>query len=338
MSDHLDAPGPVVLTASQTDAGPNEGLDALFPDNAAGLDSVSIGPPNGLNHLATDITDVFAFLKPDDEDAELPGKSILILNVNPLALASRFETDAEYLIRVDTNGDHIEDITFSFAFSTGADGGQTATVRRIDANGPVVLIGNAPVSFGSEAIITTSGPYRFFAGVRSDPFFFDFLGFIDDLNFVNGDFFLKQNVFSIVLEVPNQALGKTPATTSLWGRTRINSPTGMINDDNAARAAINTVFNHGQDKNIFSSTEPSQQTTVLNSEGITFVQSFFNTVNALTGNAAYASAIAAALLPDVLNYDYTKPPAAGRCHQLLAGPGDQWRAHDRQRAGAHRLP
>jgi hypothetical protein len=310
MSDHLDAPGPVVLTASSPDTGPNEGLDALFPDRN-GLDSVSIGPPHGLDHLATDVTDVYAFAKPDTgdedehEDDEAPGKSILMLNVNPLALASKFETEAEYLIRVDTNGDHVEDITFSFSFSPDQNGGQRATVRRIDARGSKVLIRNAAVSFGSEARITRRGPYRFFAGLRSDPFFFDLLGFIDDLNFVHNDFFLKQNVYAIVLEVPNRALGKTPATTSLWGRTRIKNPTGggMINNDNAARPAINTVFNHGQDKNIFSSLEPSQQATALNSEGITFVQSFMNTLAALGGSTSLANV----LLPDVLNYDYTKP-------------------------------
>ncbi len=311
MSDHLDAPGPVVLTGTSTEPGPNEALDALFPDNVAGLDSVSVGPPHGLSHLATDLCDVYAFLKPDSEPGatELPGKSILILTVNPLALASRFETDAEYLLRVDTDGDHVEDITFSFAFSNTGDGGQAATVRRIDAQGTQLLFVSAPVSFGSQAAITTEGSYRFFAGLRSDPFFFDLLGFIDDLNFINGDFFATANVFAIVLEVPNRALGTTPATTSMWSRTRIKNPAGegMINNDNAARAAINTVFNHGQDKNIFSSLEPSQQTTALNGEGITFVQSFFNTVKALTGSDAYATAIAGALLPDVLNYDVTKP-------------------------------
>jgi len=316
MSDHLDAPGPVVLTAPDAEPGPNEFADALFPDKN-GLDQVSIGPPHGLAHLATDITDVYAFQKPDaggDDDSEgedVPGKSILILNVNPLALAGKFETDAEYLIRVDTNGDHVEDITFSFTFSDAEGGGQTAKVRRITASGDAdeaVLFQHAPVSLGSEAQISSRDAYRFFAGLRSDPFFFDLLGFIDDLNFVNGDFFAKLNVYSIVLEVPNRALGRTPHTTSLWGRTRIKDTNGqMINDDNAARAAINTVFNHGQDKNIFSSLEPSQQPTALNGEGITFVQSFMNTLGALGGNTALANV----LLPDVLNYDYTKPTSYG---------------------------
>jgi hypothetical protein len=291
MSDHLDSPGPITLTK--------------------GDDSASIGPPMG--DAKTDITDLYAFLKPDGDaeaNGELPGKSILMLNVNPLApaLATEFESGAEYLIKVDTNGDAVEDITFRFTFSPRVDGQQTARVERIDSAGPTVVVPTAPVSFGAEAAITTKGPYRFFAGLRSDPFFFDLLGFIDDFNFVNGDFFADKNVFAIVLEVPNRALGGTPATTSLWARTRIIQNGALVNDDRVGRAAINTVFNHGVDKNIFNGLEPSQDATAMTSEGITFVQSFKNTLTALGGSPSLATV----LLPDVLNYDFSKPTAYGQ--------------------------
>jgi len=69
-----------------------------------------------------------------------------------------------------------------------------------------------------------------------------------------------------------------------------------------ARAAINTVFNHGQDKNIFNSIDPNQDVTATTSEGPTFVQSFASTLTALGGNPALATV----LLPDVLNYDFSK--------------------------------
>lgn len=286
MSDHLDSPGPITLTK--------------------GDDTVSIGPPMG--DAKTDITDLYAFLKPDDDagaNGELPGKSILMLNVNPLApvLATEFESGAEYLIKVDTNGDAVEDITFRVTFSPKVSGQQTGRVERIDGAGSQVVIPAAPVSFGAAATITTEGPYRFYAGLRSDPFFFDLLGFIDDFNFVNGDFFADKNVFAIVLEVPNRALGLTPATTSLWARTRIMPSGSLVNDDRVGRAAINTVFNHGVDKNIFNGLEPSQDRTAVTSEGITFVQSFMNTLTALGGSPTLATV----LLPDVLNYDYSKP-------------------------------
>ena len=283
MSDHLDSPGPITLVK--------------------GDDSASVGPP--LGDAKTDITDLYAFLKPDDEGGELPGKSILMLNVNPLApaLADEFESGAEYLIRVDTNGDFVEDVTFRITFSPKVAGGQAGQVERIDASGSQVVIPSAPVSFGADATVTVNGPYKFFAGLRSDPFFFDLLGFIDDFNFVNGDFFADKNVFAIVLEVPNRALGATPASTSLWARTRVVRGGTLVNDDRVGRSAINTVFNHGIDKNIFNGLEPSQDATAMTSEGVTFRQSFAATLSALGGSPALANA----LLPDVLNYDFSKP-------------------------------
>ena len=285
MADHLDVPGPIAITVDGHTA--------------------RIGPP--LGDPKTDITDVYAFQKPGD-----PSKSILALNVNPLApaLAASFDSAAIYMINVDTNGDSIADRSFRIRFSDVGDGAQTATVHlatgRIAAglnDGGAAIIAGAPASFGAEALITTRGPYRFFAGLRSDPFFFDLLGFIDGFNFHFGDFFANKNVFSIVLEVPNSALGTSPTTTSLWGRTVLSQNDSLIRDDRMARAAINTVFNHGQDKNIFNSIDPDQDLSATTTEGITFVQSFANTLGTLGGDPALATVF----LPDVLNYDFSRP-------------------------------
>jgi Domain of unknown function (DUF4331) len=284
MADHLDSPGPIAITV--------------------GDDTASVGPPMG--DAKTDITDVYAFLKPGD-----PTRSILVMNVNPLApaLASFFDSDAIYMINIDTNGDAVADRSFRIRFSAVDNGSQAATVHMARGalaaglnDGGAAIIAGAPASFGSEPQITTSGPYSFFAGIRSDPFFFDLLGFIDDFNFSRGDFFIDKNVFSIVLEVPNSALGTTPATTSLWARTVLTRNGTMVRDDRMARAAINTVFNHGQDKNIFNSIDPDKDLTATTTEGITFVQSFRNTLRALGGDPDLATV----LLPDALNYDFSK--------------------------------
>jgi hypothetical protein len=285
MADHLDSPGPIALTV--------------------GDDTASVGSPNG--DPRTDITDVYAFLKPGD-----PDKSILILNVNPLAplLAGAFNSHAVYELNVDTDGDAAADRSFRIRFSEIDDGMQTATVHLVNGHrvarhdeGGHAIINGAPVSFGPKPRITHSGAYKFFAGLRSDPFFFDLLGFIDDFNFSHGDFFADKNVFGIVLEVPNRALGATAETTSLWGRTLLAQNGGLMKDDRMARAAINTVFNHGQDKNVFNSLDPSQDLTASTTEGITFVQSFADTLKALGGDPKLATV----LLPDVLNYNFAKP-------------------------------
>src|SRR5438477_3083723 len=284
MADHLDSPGPIALSV--------------------GDDTANVGSPNG--DPRTDITDVYAFLKPGD-----PTKSILTLNVNPLAplLASAFNSEAIYELNIDTNGDAVADRSFRIRFSDVVGGSQSATVHLavgdlaagLNDGGPVVIAG-APVSFGPEPIITVRGSYKFFAGLRSDPFFFDLLGFIDDFNFTHGDFFKDKNVFGIVLEVPNSSLGTTAGTTSVWARTLIERNGGWMRDDRMARAAINTVFNHGQDKNIFNSIDPNQDLTAVTTEGITFVQSFRNTLTALGGDPNLATV----LLPDLLKYDFSQ--------------------------------
>jgi hypothetical protein len=74
-------------------------------------------------------------------------------------------------------------------------------------DGGRTLIEGAPVSTGREARVSESGAYRFFAGWRSDPFFFDTLGALDNMQFTGTDFFTGKDVCSIVLEVPNSALG-----------------------------------------------------------------------------------------------------------------------------------
>src|SRR5207247_197539 len=98
-----------------------------------------------------------------------------------------FDPDAIYEILVDTNGDAIPDVTFKTRFSAAGgdhdedddEGGQTATVvRAVGANANArdfsgrVIIKNAPVSFGRKERVTKRKGFKFFAGVRSDPFFF----------------------------------------------------------------------------------------------------------------------------------------------------------------------
>src|SRR5438270_6910386 len=97
-----------------------------------------------------DITDHYAFQKPDH-----PDRTILILNVNPLAPAhaAEFRSDAAYEILVDTNGDAQPEIQFQFLFTPKNDKGeQFANALRTDLtnNGQsgreatVTLANNAP--------------------------------------------------------------------------------------------------------------------------------------------------------------------------------------------------
>jgi hypothetical protein len=152
-----------------------------------------------------------------------------VLNVNPVAptYADSFVSKAVYELKVDTNGDAIADIAYRFTFSPKEDDMQKAKVRRVsgeqakgNGNDGEVIFQNVPVAFGEEATIADAGEYRFFAGIRSDPFFFDLEGMKNGMQFTGADTFMDKNVFSIVLEMPNSALGNNPKL-GIWYRVLI---------------------------------------------------------------------------------------------------------------------
>jgi hypothetical protein len=251
-----------------------------------------------------DITDLYAFQKPEDRT-----KTILVLNVNPLAptLATSFDPDAIYEIKIDTDADAVAEIAFRITFTPPGPNGQRASVAMVtgDAAAPAgaggeAIVEDVPVSFGADAAVTTAGFYQFFAGIRSDPFFFDLMGFLNGLKFTGSDFFIDKNVFGIVLEVPNFALGSNPKI-GVWARTMLpvaGTPFGFTQADRMGRPAINTVFNHGEDKNTFNHIEPTRDRAL-------FLNSFVSTLQSFKYSTAQATQIAQILLPDILTYDYT---------------------------------
>ncbi len=270
-----------------------------------------------------DITDTFAFVanNHDEEDEEEEfSRTALVLNVNPLAMAAAFDPDAIYEILVDTSAplDAIPDITFKINFSAvDSDGRQRATVRRAvgaDANARdlsgEIIIKDAHVSFGREERVARRDGFKFFAGLRSDPFFFDLLGFLAGFKFTGVDFFADKNVFGTVLEVPNSALGTNP-NIGVWSRILIPSKDlsppsngGLVQIDRMGRPAINTVFNHGADKVTFNAIEPTGDRTTITTTGKTFLANFEDVLGSFGYDAASAASIAQILLPDILTFDF----------------------------------
>jgi hypothetical protein len=283
----------------------------------------NFGFPRGDARL--DLTDLFAFPKPGDA-----GKSILIMDVHPSrgfnppgpTPSEPFAPTARYEIRVDTNGDLVADLTYRILFAPSGDGGMMATALRVEGpdaagegdSGEIILSG-APVSMGGEARVTQAGAYRFFAGWRSDPFFFDALGALKYLQsmqadaFTGEDTFADQDVCSIALELPNSALGGV-AGVNLWHRTLVQSDgtgSGWVQADRGVRAS-QTPFLADADRDAYLGAEPAQDDH--------FVAMFAHALEH-TGGYSPDKALAAArtLLPDVLPYDPTRPaayPANGR--------------------------
>src|SRR5437868_467116 len=234
-----------------------------------------------------DITDHYAFQKPDH-----PERTTLILNVNPLAPthAAEFRSDAIYETLVDTNGDAQPEIVFQCTFTPrNTLGQQFASVVRTDltgnvAGGPtqqvtVSLVNNAPVSLTPDAHVTQGHEgTQFFAGFRSDPFFFDLAGFLHGLQFTGADFFADKNVYGIVLDIPSFLLGPS-SKVGIWTRTRVPmtmQPDRLAQVDQMGRPGINTVFNHGGDKNVFNVTQPADHRNVLSTEAPTSGQTFLS--------------------------------------------------------------
>ncbi len=260
------------------------------------LDSPGLNPPGG--DVRIDITDVYAFQKPGDSS-----KSILTMNVNPLARGNSFRDDAVYEIKVDTDGDALANVAFKTTFTPFNNGSQSATVRRAAGGMAVgrdltgdIIIDNSPASFSSTPSVTESGAYKFFAGLRSDPFFFDLLGFLNQFKFTGSDFFKDKNVFGMVLEVPNSALGSNP-NIGVWARTLIPVDGDMLQIDRMGRPAINTAFMHGKEKRMFNQANP-------NEDRARFTDNVVAVLEAFGYSPSDAANLAAILLPDILTYNY----------------------------------
>ena len=256
--------------------------------------------PNGDARL--NCTDLYVFPKPGDSS-----KTILLWNshpsvgVNPAGptTADPFATTALYEVMIDTNGDVIADIAYSVRFAASKGGGLTATVRRIDGTKSgrtgdegVVVIEGAPVSTGREPRLTTAGEYRFFAGWRSDPFFFDAQGTLNGLKFTGNDFFADKNVASIVLEVPTAKLG---SKMNLWARTMDGASGSYTQADRNARASQEP-FLAADAKGAYITGEPAQDAR--------FVPVFAHSLQHTGGyTPEEATRVAATQLPDVLPYE-----------------------------------
>jgi Domain of unknown function (DUF4331) len=269
----------------------------------------NFGFPRGDARL--DFTDLYAFPEPGD-----PSKSILIVDVHPSASAAPpgptttepFAPEAMYELKIDTNGDAVADITYQLHVTASKDGAQTATIRRLEgpeaaktAEGGQVIVNGVPVSTGREARVTTAGDHRVFVGRRSDPFFFDVEGALNNFQFSGKDFFADKDISSMVLEVPNARLGTE--AVSLWARTLVQDGGRWVQADRGARPS-QTPFLSGDQNEAYRAGEPVNDASFVN-----------HFAHALEHTGGYtpdaAKRVAGTLLPDVLRYDPTRPASFG---------------------------
>jgi hypothetical protein len=252
---------------------------------------------------------------------------VIAMTVNPAInlFGGNFGTNVRYIFNVDKNGDNKADLAYVARFGrVDRDSSKTKPEQdyrivkytgsnaRSFENGTTVAWGE---SNGGNA--STRNSLRAWAGVRSDPFFFDLTGFIgtttklktgtavggDALGNNPTDFFANLNTNAIVLSIPNSQL---PDTIGVWATTQYRSDGRWRAGDQMGRPAINTVFNPVADKDLFNRTPPSRQATAYDGKFRKNVIDGLKFFSSLDSEGAYSNAqaatLAGVLIPDLLVY------------------------------------
>lgn len=284
--------------------------------DAPTLGSLSAGAVKG----DRDINDVYAF-------GVSGNRTVLAMTTHPAVNTAinafkTYATNVRYTINVDRNGDAIQDLAYVVTFGPAdGNGDQSYTVTRYTgANAVSQAQGNVrgTGSTAGSGIASLDGDGMAFAGERSDPFFFDLIGFRGTLGLdtmttqrlcstdpdpdpdgTGTDFFAALNTMAIVLEVPDDQLG---TSIGVWADTRQWTGASWALVDQMGRPAINTVFNAGADKESFNVTPPSMQ----DDAGKPYRANVSGVLQALGSyDAATADFLASLLIPDVITYDTT---------------------------------
>ena len=305
------------------------GVAPILTNAADHLDAPALGGATANGQIAPhsehgdrDINDVYVFRAPDNAN-----RTVIAMTVNPAInlFGGHFGTNVRYIFNVDKNGDNKADLAYVARFGSVERGSSamkpeqdyrivkyTGSNARSFDDGTTVAWGE---SNGGNA--STRYSLRAWAGVRSDPFFFDLTGFIgtttklttgtavggDALGNHPTDFFANLNTNAIVLSIPNSQL---PDTIGVWATTQYRSDGRWRSGDQMGRPAINTVFNPVADKDLFNRTPPSRQATAYDGKFRKNVIGGLKFFSSLDKEGAYSNAQAAALagvlIPDVLVY------------------------------------
>ena len=274
------------------------------------LDAPGLTPPDA--RADGDINDVYVFEGSNDKN------TVIAVTTHPGAGAIaplEYATDISYKVRVDRTGDALADSQYSFRFKAPNDNGrQRYRVVHKERRGTLQWGPQRRIArglTGKTVDVSTGG--KVFAGLRSDPFFFDLAAFQGsvlgqgDRAFCDGDevdFFEALNTNGIVLQVPDGDLGRN---IGVWAVTTGEDESRI---DRMGRPAINTVFNSGNDKNRFNNGAPRTDYERFSDN----VRSVLDTFSGLDSEGAYTNAetkaLAQVLLPDYVTYD-TRTAAAG---------------------------
>lgn len=181
-------------------------------------------PASALDPSA-DITDVFVFRKE-------PGKLVGVIAFGGAPVprprvdgpTGRFDPDVIFTYNIDTDLDARPDIQIHCRFGKNGAGQDGVEIENLPGAGYRYVFG--PV----ETVNTTPNGLRFYAGLRDDPFFFDFEGFRATLNsfgdtstpdgtlmFDNTrDSFANRNLTALVFEMDEAAATRGSTQIRVW--------------------------------------------------------------------------------------------------------------------------
>jgi hypothetical protein len=233
-----------------------------------------------------DINDVYVFRSP-----QTAANTVLIATVIPLAGITgntHFTPKAQYVFNVDTDGDAVEEQTYTIMFGKLLSDGTQA--MKVQGKGPDKFVAHGVT--GTELALPNGG--KIVANQFDDPFFFDLIAFKKGLVFVDGqerNFFAGLNTMAIVLEVPTSGFGAQ--NIGVWFVTR----QGRKQVDRMGRPAINTVLIPAAKKDAFNAGSPKDDVAKYHADVVASITA--------VGNPAGAEQLAGVLLPDILTYDTT---------------------------------
>lgn len=178
----------------------------------------------------SDITDFYVFQGANTNNM------VFVANVKglitPMASSSAsFDENVMVEFNIDNNGDNKEDLVIQaiprggkmYFFGPVAPGtiGTSSTVKTANQIGSVDI-----TPYGSAAVVANQNGASMFAGLRDDPFFFDFgqysaiiAGNASSFNNPGVDTFAGSNVMSVVIELPKSLLGGS-GTLNTWVETK----------------------------------------------------------------------------------------------------------------------
>jgi hypothetical protein len=183
--------------------------------------------------------------------------------------------------------------------------------------------------------VVKAGAYTFAAGLRSDPFFADIDGILNNFQWTGNDTIADKNVYSMALEFPSELLGPS-SSLAMWARVSLERDGSFFSVDRGGQPTVTAIFNPEDAKDEYNRGEPAEDREH-------YLERFAEVLEH-AGGYGHDEAVTAAkqILPDVLRFDFSKPAAFpnGRVptdHVIEARlailgngqiPSDELKAHD----------